>query len=135
MILLLLPLLLVAGCGGRTSVQKAKDLIDIQIKKADKLLGDKYIDDITILKSISFDGKNVVYDNVIDEERTRITVREIMDSPRKDALEINLQLGWATNPDMETVKKMVKMVGGMIYYNYTGSQTGDSFTITIDPED
>ena len=138
-VLLLLPLLLAAGCGGgrssQPSVRQIKEMVAVQIKKADKMMGGKYIDNITILDSISFDGNNVVYDNTIDEDRARMTIKDFMDAPVKDALEINLQLNWATNPSLEPIKTMIKRLGGMIYYNYIGSQTGDSFSITIDPED
>ena len=135
-VLLLLPLLLVAGCGGkRASVQKIKEMVAVEIEKADKQLGGKYIDNVTLLRSVSFDGQNVTYDNLFDEERARMTIREFMDSPQKDALEINLQVNWATNPSLEPVKVMIRRLGGMIRYDYTGSRTGDGFSITIDPKD
>lgn len=135
-ILLLLPLLLVAGCGGwQPSVQKTQKMVTVEMDKANKLLAGKYLDNMTILDSITFDGKNVVYHNTIDEDRAQMTIKDFMDAPVKDALEFNLQLTWATNPNMEPLKNRIKRLNGMIYYHYFGSRTGDSFSIEIDPED
>ncbi len=137
--LLLLPLLLavvlVAGCKYQSPKQKAAAYLTTEIQKANKLMAGKYVDDITLCDAVLFNGKDVVYNFTYDEVRAQMTIRDFTETPQKDALDINLQLTWATNPSMAALKKLVKTLGGMIIYNYTGSLTGEGFTITIDPED
>ena len=135
----ILPVLLTAalavGCKNQPSQQKIAALVVSEVEKANKIISGKHVDAVTICDSLSFDGKNVFYHNTLDEDIAQTTIQEYVESAQKDALEINLQLTWATNPSMEPVKNMVRSLGGMIYYNYTGPRTGESFTITIDPED
>lgn len=137
--LLILPLLLavvlVAGCKYQSPKQRTAAILTTEIQKANKLMGGKYVDDLTLCDSVVFNGTDVIYNYIYDETRAQMTIRDFAETPQKDALDINLQLAWATNPSMAALKKMVKTVGGMIIYNYTGSQTGEGFTITIDPED
>lgn len=118
--------ILASGCN---SVEKivAKSILKAEIEEANKDLSGKYVDEITIMSSCEFDGKNIFYNYEIDEELVSLDDIDI------SILEDSITEEWKTNPDLKELTHQLNILEGSAIYSYTGSNTGESFSITIHP--
>ena len=118
--------ILASGCN---SVEKivAKSILKAEIEEANEDLSGKYVDEITIMSSCEFDGKNIIYNYVIDEDQVAF------DDIDRSLLEDNINSLWETNPDLKGLTHQLNILEGSAIYSYTGSNTGETFSITIHP--
>ncbi len=126
-LLLFSALIVLAGCGASAEKQFAKTSLEAECQVANKTLAGKYVDAATLCKSCEFDGKNVIYNYELDEELATI------ESIDKSILESNILETWKTNPAVRATKQNLIILDGSAVYNYTGSKTGKTLTVTIKP--
>ena len=93
----------------------------------------KVVDALTTLVDISYDAdsKQFVYNYEIDETQTSISAI----APNAEAIGNVLINVINETPAIEPLLKNLTEVGGKIYHVYTGSKSGKSFSIVINPED
>lgn len=126
-LLLFSALIVLAGCGASAEKQFAKTALEAECQVANKTLAGKYIDAATLCKSCEFDGKNVIYNYELDEELAAI------ESIDKSILESNILETWKTNPAVRATKQNLIILDGSVVYNYTGSKSKKTLTVTIKP--
>ncbi len=126
-LLLFSALIVLAGCGASTEKQFAKTALEMECQVANQTLADKYVDAVTICKSCQFDGKNVIYNYELDEELAAL------ESIDKSLLESRILENWKTNPAVRATKQNLLILDGSVVYNYTGSKSKKTLTVTIKP--
>lgn len=83
---------------------------------------------MTTFSSCIFDGRNIIYYYyVIDEDLVSLDDIDI------SLLEDNIIENWKTNPDLKKLIHQLNILEGSAIYGYTGSNTGETFSITIHP--
>lgn len=144
-VLLLLSLVLFVSCANRDeqsskssdskenksssseAVLEAKEKLEEETSLFNQSLPQQ-VDEITTCVSCKFDGKDVIYEYVVDESYA--TISQLKNN--KDVLRSNLKSIWDEYPAMKEMKKRLQTVGGKVVYKYSGSDTGEKMVINIE---
>ena len=89
------------------------------------------VDEVTKIVDIKTEGKNVVYECVIDEDLTGTDISLLDDVEIKKELKKEYKSFFRQNPKLVEFVKLVKEANYNIIYRYVGSNSGYKFDITI----
>ena len=109
-------------------IKKAKESLKFLSDMENKQLAGTQLDVMTTLVSADFDGTNLVYTCVIDEDYATI---ETLRNTQKEVMEKNIRNTLENDPRIESTKENLILIGGKIIYNYVGDTSNKVLTITI----
>lgn len=106
-------------------IQEAKDFLRRAAKGVDTPMK---VDYMTILISCEFDGNNIVYEYIVNEDYA--TISELKES--EDDLRESIEDGLKKESVQEMINNLNK-IDGKVIYKYYGNHSGEKIVIEIEP--
>ncbi len=108
---------------------EAKANMQAIAEAANKLISEEKDAQMATSASVEFDGQNFIYNFEIDE--TEMTIAEL--NSAKDELQSKLKKDLEEKKNYQVIKDNLKALNGKVIYQYVGSHTKKTSTITIEP--
>lgn len=106
-------------------IQEAKDFLR---EAAEEVETPMEVDYMTILISCEFDGNNIVYDYIVDEDHA--TISELRDS--EDEIRESIESNLKKTEEVREMVKNLKKIGGKVIYKYYGNHSGEKIVFEIE---
>lgn len=128
-ILFVLSVLLLTSCGSsETEKNEARRILSQEAEVTNKTIKGFQIDFATTSDGCEFSNDVFYYYYTINEQY--ITIESIRE--REGELKESIKTTLESMPETQNLIKHIKTIDGKMRYQYTGSQSHKSFTITLD---
>ena len=125
----MLSVLLMTACGGpKNEKDEARRILKNEAEIADNTLKEVQIDFATTCNGCEFSNDIFHYYYTINEEYITIESLKVCE----DELKENIRKELERLPETQELIKHIKTIDGKMKYQYTGSQSHEQFTITLE---
>lgn len=116
-----------AGSVSQDRREEARTFLRTSLSAANELMGGSQVDYMTTCDRIEFRNDNAYYYYTIDESQISIaTMRSMQDTMRE-----NIRNNLENAAGSELITDRLAILHGKIIYTYTGNQSGESFSISL----